>query len=107
MALAGLLAACTTTQPARVATSGLDQARQACQTAYDSGRITTREARAKCLNNAENQFPADFPDKKLLQQQQSLRLSLAKQVDSGRLTQAQAEAQYVSSLKRISAKAGT
>ncbi|WP_018181049.1 hypothetical protein [Kaistia granuli] len=106
LALIGLVAGCTTTQPVMTAGSGLEQARRACQAAYDSGRITTREGRANCLSQAENKYPDDFADKRLLEQQQALRLNLAKKVDSRQLTQAQADAQYASAMRRLAAKSG-
>ncbi|ODT19527.1 MAG: hypothetical protein ABS35_21475 [Kaistia sp. SCN 65-12] len=76
----------------------MEQARGACQAAYNSGQITTRVARAQCINDAENRYAASSPG---LQQQQALRLDLAKKVDSGRLTQAQADAQYERGMRRI------
>jgi hypothetical protein len=101
LVLAVLVAGCTTSQSGRMADSGLERARVACQSAYDSGRITTRAARAKCLNDAENRFVASSPT---LRQQQALRMDLARKVDAGRITQAQADAQYTSGLRRILAQ---
>jgi hypothetical protein len=102
--LSVVLAGCTTHQPARVADKGLAEARQACQLAYDQGRITSREARARCLNDAENRFTAGATNQRAIRQQQALRIDLARKVDSGRLTQAQADAQFVSGMRRIDAQ---
>lgn len=101
VALVGLAAGCTTTQPGRVADNDLEQARRACQTGYDSGRLPSREARARCLNNAEDRFASNASDRRAVRQQQALRLDLARKVDRGQLTQAQADAQYVSGMRRI------
>jgi len=103
LALAVLVAGCTTNQSGQMADSGLEQARRACQAAYDSGRITTRADRAMCLNDAENRFAAGTPG---LRQQQALRLDLARKVDAGQITQAQADAQYASGMRRIVAQSG-
>ncbi|WP_029074504.1 hypothetical protein [Kaistia adipata] len=101
LALAVLVAGCTTSQRSRMADSEMEQARSACQAAYDSGRITTRTARAKCINDAENRYAASSPG---LAQQQALRLDLARKVDAGKLTQAQADAQYASGMHRITGR---
>jgi len=98
LALLGVVAGCSTTQtatgPATGPSSGLLQAYQACQASYDSHTITTRAERARCLNAAENRFPSEFPDRNLLAKQQGLRLSLATQVDQGKISQATADATY-------------
>lgn len=103
VALVGLAAGCTTTQtqPGRVAEDGLEQARRACQADYDSGRLPTREARAKCINDAENRLVSNAASRQAMRQQQALRLDLARKVDRGQLTQAQADAQYTAGMRRI------
>jgi hypothetical protein len=98
LALAVLVAGCTTSQSARMTERQLERARGDCQTAYDSGRITTRTARAQCLNDAENRFATSSPG---LHQQQALRVDLARKVDAGQITQAQADARYQSGLAKI------
>lgn len=115
LALLGILAGCTTTQtsttpvatngpaPAAGPSNGLNRAYASCQAAYERSANPTRTARAQCLNNAENRFPGDFPDREALGQQQGLRLALAQRVDSGQMTQAAADAAYVRELKKIQA----
>jgi hypothetical protein len=98
LALAVLVAGCTTSQSGRMADRKLEQARGDCQAAYNSGRITSRAARAQCLNDAENRYA---PSSAGLHQQQALRLDLAKKVDAGQITQAQADAQYQRGLSKI------
>lgn len=109
--LGGLVAGCSTTQsnvdPAPAGTtgtsSGLAQAYQACQTAYEARTIPNRAGRAQCLNDAENRFPAEFPDREFLSKQQGLRLTLAKRVDSGQMTQAAADKAYRREMARLQA----
>lgn len=119
LALLGLLAGCTTTQTSTAPSpspsaggpvaagpsAGLSRAYAACQAAYENGANPTRASRARCLNKAEDRFASYFPDRQSLRQQQGLRLALAKQVDSGQITQAAADASYASELARIQAAA--
>lgn len=98
LALAVLVAGCTTSQQSRMADNEMEQARAACQAAYNSGQISSRAARAQCINDAENRYAASSPG---LAQQQALRLDLARKVDAGQLTQAQADAQYERGMRRI------
>lgn len=108
LAMLGLATAgCTTlstpsgTAPAPQVSSGLDRAYRACQSAYDNGTIPNRTGRAKCFNDAETRFATDFPDRQRLQRQQALRLSLAMKLDSGALTQAQANAAYAKGMAQL------
>ncbi|WEK51847.1 MAG: hypothetical protein P0Y66_07695 [Candidatus Kaistia colombiensis] len=107
LALLGFVAGCATTQtstgPATGPNAGLQQAYKACQTSYDNHIITTRAERARCLNDAETRFAAEFPDRQFLSQQQGLRLALAKRVDSRQITQAQADAAYAKEMTRLKA----
>lgn len=111
LALLGFVAGCSTTQtatgPATGPSSGLQQAYQACQTSYDNHTITTRAERARCLNAAENRFASEFPERDLLSKQQGLRLSLATQVDQGRISQATADATYKRELTKLQAASVT
>ncbi|MCX5518112.1 hypothetical protein OSH10_06675 [Kaistia defluvii] len=108
-ALLGLLAGCTTTSTSTAPSvptgpsAGLNRAYNACQTAYETSARPTRTSRAQCLNNAENRFASEFPDRAALSQQQGLRLALAKRVDSGQMTQAAADAAYARELTKIQA----
>ncbi|MCX5571712.1 hypothetical protein [Kaistia nematophila] len=107
LALLGFVAGCSTTHtatgPATGPSSGLQQAYQACQTSYDNHTLKTRAERARCINAAENQFASEFPDRELLRRQQGLRLSLAMQVDQGKISQATADAAYKRELTRLQA----
>lgn len=114
LALLGILAGCTTTQTSTAPSSaggavatgpsaGLNRAYAACQAAYEKSANPTRASRAQCLNDAENRFAADFPDRQALSQQQGLRLALAKRVDSSQITQAAADASYAREMAKIKA----